>query len=147
MRYPSGKSVGFGILIWGVMFILVASLVLTILIPVPYTEIILIGTLIGIAFMLWVWFGTYYEFKDYYILLRMGPFIEKIPYERITSVKMLKSMASSMALSNEMIELRHGKNYITGTTYISPEDRDGFLAEVNTHCPDLKTDGAAHAIR
>jgi hypothetical protein len=47
-------------------------------------------------------------------------------------------MAASMALSNEMIELRHGKNYLSGTTFISPADRDGFIVELTERCPNLR---------
>lgn len=49
-------------------------------------------------------------------------------------------MASSMALSSYMIELRHGKNYITVTTYISPIDRDEFIIEIKKRCPNIKPD-------
>ena len=96
--------------------------------------------MIGIGLILWVWFGTFYEFKDTYLLLRSGPFFERIPYVKIASVRKFKSMASSMALSNEMIELRHGKNYVTGTTYISPADRDGFIHQLKLVCPNVKVE-------
>jgi hypothetical protein len=71
--------------------------------------------------------------------LRMGPFFERIPYIKIFSAKKIKGMMSSMALSSDMLELRHGKNYITGTTYISPEDRDAFIAELKLWCPGLNS--------
>ena len=135
MRYPSAKSKGFGILIWGVVILLVVSMII---IPAEYRAITIIGSIIGIAFMLWIWFGAYYEFHNKYLLARMGPFFERIPYERITSARLFKGMLSSMALSSEMIELRHGKNYILGTTYISPADRDGFLIALKTRCPNLE---------
>ncbi len=139
MRYPSGKSLGFSMLIWGVIAVLSAFLTFAAIRPMPLRFIVISGSLIVILFMLWIWFGTYYVFTESHVLLRMGPFIERIPYERITSAKKFKSMASSMALSSEMIELRHGKNYITGTTYLSPENRDEFLAELAVRCSNLLT--------
>jgi uncharacterized membrane protein len=141
MRYPSGKSIGFSLLIWGVILLLIISLALAIIVSAPYTEIIIAGSIIAIAFMLWIWFGTYYEFKDTFILCRMGPFIERINYEKISSARIFKSMASSMALSSAMIELRHGKNFITGTTYISPLDREGFLTELKIRCAGRNLSG------
>ena len=135
MRYASAKSAGFGILIWGVVVLLIVSIIV---IPGEYRMITVIGSGAGIAFILWIWFGTYYEFRDRYLLARMGPFFERMPYERITSARLFKGMLSSMALSSEMIELRHGKNYILGTTYISPADRDGFLIALKTRCPNLE---------
>lgn len=135
IRYPSGKSTGFSILIWGVAGILVVS---AIIVPSYMRAIIVPASLFGIAFMLWIWFGTYYEFRDTYLLARMGPFFERIPYERITSAKNFKGLVSSMALSSEMIEIRHGKNYISGTTFISPENRELFMAELKARCQNLK---------
>ncbi len=134
MRYPSGRSTGFGILIWGVILLLAGHLIFFLW---QANWIIPLGMAAGIAFLLWIWFGTYYEFRERYLLARMGPFFERIPYNKIYSARKFKSMASSMALSSNMIELRHGKSYITGTTYISPLDRDRFLTELKIHSPAL----------
>jgi hypothetical protein len=134
MRYPSAKSSGFGILLATVILILVAALIFF-LWQKHWLVTLLPAAVIG--FMLWIWFGTYYEFKGDYLLARVGPFFERIPYKKITSARKFSGMVSSMALSTEMIELRHGKNYITGTTYISPLDRDGFLAMLYVCCPQI----------
>jgi hypothetical protein len=32
---------------------------------------------------------------------------------------------------------KHGKNYFTGTTYVSPKDRDGFIAELKRRCRNI----------
>ncbi|MDV2989115.1 MAG: PH domain-containing protein [Dehalogenimonas sp.] len=135
MRYPSGKSTGFSVLLWGVVAILSVSVVIS---PSEMRAFIVPASLLGIALILWVWFGTYYEFHDRYLLARMGPFFERIPYGRITSAKPFKSLASSMALSSDMIEIRHGKHYFSGTTYISPANRESFLAELKSRCPNLQ---------
>ncbi|MCX6013279.1 MAG: PH domain-containing protein [Chloroflexi bacterium] len=105
MRYPSGKSLGFGILLWGVILILIIS---TTIVPEQYRWMVLLGTILCSLLLLWIWFGTFYKFKDKYLLVRMGPFFERIPYNKITSARKFRSMASSMALSSDMIELRHG---------------------------------------
>lgn len=137
MRYPSSKSRGFAILVCGVILILIVA---TVLVSGQERWILLVGTALGTSLLLWIWFATFYEFKYEHLLLRMGPFFQRIPYPRITSARKFQGMMSSMALSSDMIELRHGKNYITGTTYISPKDRDGFLAELKTRCQSLKND-------
>lgn len=137
MKYKSAKSLGFGILLWGVMIILLASVAIvpeSIRLTAAFIALIICG------FMLWIWFGTYYEFRDTHLAVRLGPFFENIQYEKIFSIRKFKSMASSMALSSEMIELRHGKNYITGTTYISPVNRDEFITELRSRCPNIKPD-------
>ncbi|MGI2336343.1 MAG: PH domain-containing protein [Dehalogenimonas sp.] len=135
MRYPSGKSTGFGVLIWGVVITLAVS---AFIVPAGMRVVVTAGSIIGIGFILWIWYGTYYEFHDICLLTKMGPFAERIPYERITSVKPVTGMASSMALSSAMIEIRHGKNYVSGTTFISPENRELFLAELRARCPNLR---------
>ena len=134
MRYYSARSLGFGILLWGVMIILLASVAI---VPESIRLLTVILSLAVCAFMLWIWFGTYYEFRETCLALRMGPFFENIKYGKIFSLRKFKGMASSMALSSEMIELRHGKNYITGTTYISPVNRDEFIDELSSRCPNL----------
>lgn len=127
MKYKSAKSIGFGVLLWGVIIILIVSVII---IPDSYRLLTAVFSLVFCAFLLWIWFGTYYEFRDTYLAIRLGPFFEIIKYEKIFSICKFKSLASSMALSSEMIELRHGKNYITGTTYISPVNRDEFITEL-----------------
>lgn len=135
MKYKSAKSFGFGILLWGVIVILLVSVFIM---PNEYQMIASAACLTVIGFLLWIWYGTYYIFRDAYLAIRFGPFFENIQYEKIYSIRPLKSLASSMALSSEMIELRHGKNYITGTTFISPVNRDDFISELQKRCPNIK---------
>lgn len=135
MKFGSAKSAGFGVLMFGVPLLLAASAVIA---PADVRLYVIAGAVLVSTFLMWIWFGTWYEFRDGLLLLRSGPFFERIPYERITQANRIKSMASSMALSSDMIELRHGENYITGTTMVSPADRDGFLQELRNRCPNLK---------
>lgn len=135
MKYPSAKSAGFTILVWGVIALLAASSV----IAPPFIRIFIIAaSVLTAACLLWIWFGTGYEFREDFLMLRYGPFFERIPYEKVTHAMKLKAMFSSMALSSEMIELRHGANYLTGTTFISPKDREGFLEELKKRCANLQ---------
>ena len=135
MKYKSAKSIGFGILLWGVIAILLVSVFIM---PNEYQLFASVACLIVIGFLLWIWYGTYYEFKEARLAIRFGPFFENIPYEKIFSIRPLRSLASSMALSSEMIELRHGKNYISGTTYISPVNRNDFISELQKRCLNLE---------
>jgi hypothetical protein len=134
MKYKSARSIGFGILFYGVIIILIISVVI---IPAEYRLLAAILCLIASGFFLWIWYGTYYEFRETYLAIRFGPFFEDVQYAKIFSARPFKSMVSSMALSSEMIEIRHGKNYITGTTYISPIGRDEFIIELQKRCINL----------
>lgn len=135
MKYRSAKSVGFGMLIWGVVISLLVSVII---VPAEFRLLAVVIFLSISCLLLWIWYGTYYQFRENDLAIRFGPFYENIEYTKIFSIQPFTSMASSMALSSEMIELRHGENYITGTTYISPENRDEFITELQKRCVNIK---------
>jgi hypothetical protein len=119
-----------------IMILLVLTFIFSVLI-VPQEErwIVLILVVPVSIFLGWIYFGTSYQFKENILLCKSGPFTEKIPYDNIRSVKLCQNFMSSMALSRNRIEIKqHGKGYISGTTYISPVDRDGFLAQLKQRC-------------
>lgn len=136
MRIKSKTDIWIGILIWGTVLVLLVSMM-----TVPQNAKIA-GYLLGvpvICFILWIYFGTYYEFRDEYLYCRSGPFFEKIAYGKIKSVKLSRNLLSSMALSTKRIEIRqHGRGYITGTTYISPVNREAFMAELIGRCSNIQ---------
>lgn len=121
-----------GVLLVGAMI----GMVLTILLA-PDDER-LIGLLIGVPMFILIGsfvFGTYYELRDEMLYIRCGPFFEKIPYEKIESVKLSTGFLSSMALSVKRIEIRQkGKGFILGTTYISPVEREVFYEALKKRC-------------
>jgi len=135
MRVKSKVDLWFSILIWATVIILVGSMIF-----VPQD-----GKLIAYAvviptslFMFWIYFGTYYEFRDDYLFCKSGPFFEKIAYDKIKSARLSSNMLSSMALSIDRIEIKqHGKSYITGTTFISPENREEFMKELISRCKNI----------
>ncbi len=88
-----------------------------------------------IGLLLWIYFGTYYELRDEVLFCKSGPFYEKIRYDSIKSIKLCENFMSSMALSRQRIEIKqHKKNYVLGTTYISPVDRENFMIELKYRC-------------
>lgn len=136
MRLKSKIDIWIGIVIWGTVLIMLVSLIY-----VPQNEKIF-GYVVVFpmsALMFWIYFGTYYEFRDEYLYCRSGPFVEKIVYEKIKSVKLSQNLLSSMALSRQRIEIRqHGKGYITGTTYISPVSREEFMMGLISRCKNTE---------
>ncbi|NDL66652.1 PH domain-containing protein [Anaerotalea alkaliphila] len=90
--------------------------------------------------LLWILHGTWYELREDHLHCRCGPFGERIPYDRIKSLRLVTSPLSSMALSLQRIEIRqHGRGWITGTTMISPVDREDFLRQLATRCRNLES--------
>lgn len=80
--------------------------------------------------------NTYYVFEEEHLLCMIGIFPKKIRYENIKSIKKVKNILSSAALSSDRIEIKEkNKNYFTGTTYISPKDKDDFYEELKMRCP------------
>ena len=136
MRVKSAIDLLFSITIWLTVAITVVSVII-----VPQNERV-IGYAVGIpmlVFIMWIYFGTYYELREDYLFCKSGPFFEKIAYKNIKSLKISKNILSSMALSTKRIEIRqHGKGYITGTTLISPENREEFLQELMSRCENLE---------
>jgi uncharacterized membrane protein YdbT with pleckstrin-like domain len=134
MRVNSKIDLWVAIILWGGILIMAGT------ITSLYGQAI-ISYAIGlpvIALLLWIYFGTYYELKDEYLYCRCGPFSEKIAYPKIKSVKLSRNMLSSMALSLDRIEIKqHGKGYVLGTTYISPENREQFMNELISRCKNL----------
>jgi hypothetical protein len=122
----------------GIGFILAVFIMSVIIVPDQERWIILIMALPASLFLAWLYFGTYYVFGDEVLICRSGPFTEKIPYTQIKSLRLCENLMSSMALSRERIEIKqHGKGYITGTTYISPVNREHFLSELTQRCHHL----------
>lgn len=134
MQVKSKIDLWVGLVIWSVIVIMAGSMT-------RLNDQTAISYAIGlpvIALLLWIYFGTYYELRDDYLFCRCGPFTEKIAYPKIKSVKLSQNMLSSMALSGDRIEIeQHGKGYLLGTTFISPENREQFLSELISRCNNL----------
>lgn len=135
MRVKSEIDWWFRGVIWGTLVIIFVSIMF-----VPKNEII-IACAVGFPMMfllIRIYFGSYYELRENYLYCKLGPFFEKITYEKIKSVRLSKSFSSSMALSTKQIEIRqHGKGYILGTTFISPINREEFMFELIKRCKNL----------
>lgn len=134
-RVKSAIDIRFSVIIWLAVLILIVSPML-----VPEDNIVVfLCTLPIIAFLLWMYFYSWYELRDEYLYCVCGPFREKIVYDKIESLRLTTNLLSSMALSSKRIEIRqHGKGYITGTTMISPKDRETFLEELKKRCVNLQ---------
>lgn len=135
MRIKSAVDLWYNILIWITAVILIISIII-----IPRNQRLLSSAAVLpiLIFLFWIYFGTYYEFRDNYLYCKSGPFFEKILYDKIRSVRLSENMLSSMALSRKRIEIRqHGKGYLTGTTLISPENREEFLTELVKRCKNI----------
>ncbi len=134
-RVKSEKDLWFSLILWSAALISVGT-------PLVMPEGKLVGFLCSVpvvAFLLWIYFDSWYELREEYLYCSCGPFKEKIYYDKIKSAVLTRNLLSSMALSSKRIEIRqHGKGYFSGTTMISPVDREAFLEELKRRCGRLE---------
>lgn len=87
---------------------------------------------VGVVVPLWLIRATYYVLDGQRLAIRCGPFRWSIPLEKIQSVKRTRSMLSGPALSLDRVQIRYGRFGMFGSVLISPEQRDRFLADLET---------------
>lgn len=122
---------------------LILAMAILVILPgffVPGDEawLVWIPGIVVIALLVWIIEGTWYRLDEDHLVCRSGPFTERIPYNRIKSIKACTNYASSMATSRHRLEIRqHNKSYVMGTTYISPKDQDAFLLDLKAKCRNL----------
>ncbi len=135
MRVKSEVDWWFKAIVWSTC-VVVAGVLLAI--PPSARAIGLAAGIPVLVFLLWIYFGTWYELRDDHLYCRSGPFSERISYEAIRSVRLSQNVLSSLALSLRRIEIKqHGKGYLMGTTFISPVNRQEFLQELARRCKNL----------
>jgi hypothetical protein len=125
MRFYSKKGIITGVLLWGTILFLIGSFLFLPGGPEGMGETItafVITTLFS-AFIIWVWFGTYYEIKGEQLIVVGGPFRWKIEIMSISSIRKTRNPLSSPALSIKRLEIRYGKWNII---LISPQHEQQF---------------------
>lgn len=124
--------------------IIIGMMVFTMIVA-PADQIVLVSiiSLPTIGFILWIYFGTYYELRDEYLFCRSGPFSARIPYTAVKTIRPSRNPISSLALSTKRIEITYAsRSLFGGLTYISPPDREDFMAQLLAKCPQAKHDKA-----
>lgn len=84
-------------------------------------------TVLTSLFIMWIWFGTYYEINGNQLKIVGGPFRWKIDIKTIKSIRKTRNPLSSPALSLNRLEILYGK---WGTILISPKHEDEFCNEL-----------------
>ena len=125
-RYRSKYSVVLTVIVW-------APFVITLALALPHAHGILFVLVPTIAFVAWIWFGTYYMITDTTLETRCGPFRQSIPLASITKVSASRSIMSGAALSLDRISIIHGR--FGEETLISPLLRQEFINELSAGCP------------
>ena len=138
--FPSKVDWWLSLLTWGS---LLAPPVLFVVSP-PEPEQRALGLVLLIAVWLpvaglaaWMWRTTGYAVTRDHLIVRSGPFQQRIPLSEIRSVRRTRNPLASLALSLDRLEIRYGKRRLI---LISPEDRESFLALLRERCPEAAVD-------
>lgn len=132
MYFPPKKDLWLGLVIW-----------LSLLLPLVFiihdhdawpSLVVLVP---AILFFGWIWFGIGYTITETELLVKCGPFREKIPFGKIRSIRRARIPWSSAALSLDRLEIRHA----SGLTQVSPADADLFVSELKKRCPQADFPG------
>lgn len=131
MKFTSEKSIVFGIVIWGSAMTLLFVSLAPVFVPAsrPEGAIATIVCLLTAAFLLWLWFGTYYQVKGDKLIYRSGPFRGSIDVHQIHTLVRDKTLWVGMkpALALRGIIVRYNQY---DEIYISPKEKDAFIREL-----------------
>ncbi|MDQ1145866.1 hypothetical protein QE429_002693 [Bacillus sp. SORGH_AS 510] len=139
MRFYSKKGIITGFLLWGTVLFLIGSFLFLPGGPEGMGETItaiVITTMIS-AFIIWIWFGTYYEIKREQLIVAGGPFRWKIDIMSMSSIRKTRNPLSSPALSLKRLEIRYGKWNII---FISPQHEVQFCQLIQKINPKVIID-------
>ena len=90
------------------------------------TAMVVLSLAAGMIF--WLWFGTYYLFRDDHLQVASGPFCIRIYYSEVKSVRSTDNPLSAPALSLKRLEIRHNQGM--GFTLVSPVKPEEFVREL-----------------
>jgi type VI protein secretion system component VasK len=142
-RYPAARDWWISVIIWGATALTVGAgiEILTVTDDAPITPIVGLFLMLAVAFMLWCYFGTWYELDHRELRARCGPLSATIPLDRIDAVVPSRNPASSMALSLDRLAVVNRTGHLE--VLIAPRDREAFLRDLAWLGPGLEyADGA-----
>lgn len=138
MKFNSKKDWWLTLIIWGgALFAIGSGIYGLVEKPADLLIILLVifGAIMVPLFMLWMWFTTYYILNEESLIIKYGPFKSTIPLQSINTVKKTNNPLSSPALSLKRVEIFYDK---FNSVFISPVDRDEFIALLCKRCPQIE---------
>lgn len=136
MRYEAKIDAWIKLLLYGSVVITLAPAFI-----MPNDEIIMyiLITLPIAIFVLWMLYGSYLEFREDELFVKLGPIFSKIKYDNIKSISMTKSYLSSLAMTNKRVFIKvHNKTWVKSDVQVGPKDRAEFIDELTRRCRNLE---------
>ena len=104
-----------------------------------YCFILSATLIISVGLLLWCCFSINYMIRPDYLLVSSGPFRSRIPYEDITQISYTNDILTGYRIlsSKDALEISYKKAFL-GSVKVSPEDKDLFISELVSRCPNVK---------
>jgi membrane protein YdbS with pleckstrin-like domain len=136
--YPSKRDTWIVVVLWLVIIFCVASMIYIFYSVTSIAVIIAQQSLflILVAFCLSILRNTYYVLEVDHLLIRSGWFRWRTKYADIEEVTPSRKVWSSAALSMDRLYVRH--RTLRSSSYISPEEKEGFMRDLASRSPDLE---------
>ena len=101
----------------------------------PY---ILITLPVNITIM-WMMFGSYIEFRDEELYIKLGPIYRRVKYDNIKSILPNSSWSSSYSMTMKRVSIKiHSKTWINSDLQIGPKNRLEFIDDLTRRCRNLE---------
>ena len=130
--YTAKKEFGFGLI-----FLLCPLVCWVMPLAHPNLLLFLFAVTISVIF-LWIWFGTYYQLDDEYLICRSGPFRKKVPVRKIVRIaRNVRAFSGRRpALSFRYLQIRYNTY---DDVFIAPENEEAFIADLIRVRPEIST--------
>jgi hypothetical protein len=123
-----------GAIIWGTISLLLFTAIWPAVSQGQFKLIwpLLIFTCFIVFFLVWIWFGTYYQITQTHLYFRSGPFNGKIALEEIRDIRRVKYLMAGYRPALDFNGLLI-KYTMYDEIYISPEEQDEFVSLLLRH--------------
>jgi hypothetical protein len=135
MTFKSRYDTWLRIIFWINNLLLLASLVALLMDRELSSFIVAVFVAIVLAGVLWMQFATYYRVDDTVLFVRCGPLRWTIPLSTITSATLTDDPTAGPALSLQRVRVEFTKNGSKDEIFISPDDREAFIASLGLGAP------------
>ena len=135
--YEAKRDLWLVLTIWGanVLLLAVAAWAWQVGEPLAFRVITVLVLAATTFFTLWVLYGTRYLLTNESLVAFCGPFRMVVPLTTIEEVRPSRNPLASAATSLDRLEIRRSGKLLG--LFVSPLDKEGFLADLKLRCPQL----------
>lgn len=140
MFFISKKDVIYTVFIWGTIALGFITIVFPIFSAFSIANfIVLVLSLIVISWLIWVWFSLGYSIENNTLIIKAGPFKQKVDIQKIKKISKGKSVVTSAALSIDRMLIHYGSYKYAS---ISPKKELEFIKILLSKNPQIEIDDA-----